>query len=103
MSEKKDFKGISIEEESDEDEEPPLRCFSEDGELHKYVPKPGIQFDFETEGELKAFMKKLTETGIMKEGGKAFVKNVSEDFFEGFNDILKEQNGNTIQGTSPHR
>lgn len=74
-------------EEEDQEDESLLLCFGEDRKLHKYTPKPGIKFDFETEEELKAFMKKLTETGLMKEGDKAYVKNVSEDFFEGFNDL----------------
>jgi hypothetical protein len=75
------------EEYEEEDDDKLLLCFGDDGKLHKYKPKPGIQFDFETENELKAFMKKLTEKGILTEGDKAFVKNVSDDFFEGFNNL----------------
>jgi hypothetical protein len=74
-------------EEDEKEGEELLLCCGEDGKLQKYAPKPGIEFNFETEEELKAFMVNLTETGLLKTGDKAYVKNVSKDFFEGFKDL----------------
>lgn len=76
------------EDDEDEDEDTELLLqMGDDGVLHQYKPKPGVLFDFDTEDALYEFMNTLAKMGIVKQGDRCQVKNVSTDFFNRFEPI----------------
>jgi hypothetical protein len=72
MTEEDDFQGIEIEEEE---------------VTEKFTAKPGIEFNFDNEDDLKAFMKALAPMNVINKDVLCFVKNVSFSFFKGFHDL----------------
>ena len=74
------FPGIEIEDKFEG------IIIEEDETITEYPAKPGIEFNFESEAELKDFMGKIKNAAIVPEKTLCFVKNVSLSFFNGFQD-----------------
>lgn len=65
-------------------EEDILLTMGEDGVLHKYVPKPQLILEFESEDELKQAMELIKNSGIIKKDGVMLVHNISLEFINSY-------------------